>query len=110
MQLVELRHTVQLKPITEPLEEKKFVHDVIAEVFSESELHRFVFKIAERERDKSHGRNDEIAMLSYDGLPGESKLDTALELVLFMRRHGRYSMLKKMLAAERDFVNWDGFK
>ena len=110
MQLVELRHSAVYKPQTEPLEQRRFIHDIIDEVFDRQELRAFIFTIAERERQKSHGRSDEIAALSYESLPGESKSEIALELVLFMRRHGRYKQFKKMLAAERDFVDWDGFK
>lgn len=110
MQLTELRASVVFKPQTEPLEDKRFIHSVIADVFSQSDLRSFIFKISERERDKSHGRNEDICSLSYEGLPGDNKLDTALELVLFMRRHGRFSTFKKMLKIERDWVDWDAFK
>lgn len=83
---------------------------MIAESFNEPELRSLIFKISERERQKSHGRNDEICTLSYDDLPGDGKLDTILEMVLFMRRHGRYEQLKKFLKVDRDWIDWDVFK
>lgn len=105
-----MKSQVVYKPNTEPLEQKRFIHDVIDELYDRQELRSLIFEIAERERLKTHGRNDEIAGLSYESLPGESKSDVALELVLFMRRHGRYSALKKILNSDRDFVNWDDFR
>lgn len=109
-ELMLLKSQVVYKPTTEPLEQRRFIHDVIDELYDRQELRSLIFEIAERERLKTHGRNDEIVTLSYESLPGESKSEVALELVLFMRRHGRYSMLKKILNADRDFVDWDLFR
>lgn len=104
-----MKANVLYRKVTQPLDKRRFIHEVIADAFSESELRSLVFKIAETERFKSHGRIDEIAGMTYDNLPGEGKVYTALELVLFMRRHGRYSDLIKWLESERKSVDWQEF-
>ena len=108
--LSELESSAVYRKKTAPFEQRRFIHEAIDEVFNRPELSEFIFKISELERLKSHGRNDDVMSLSYDGLSGEGKLDTALQLVLFMRRHNRYSQLIKILKAERDQVNWSEFK
>ena len=110
MELLDLRSSVVYRKKTSPLETQKHIHTIIAETFNEAELRSLIFKISERERQKSHGRNDDICTLTYESLPGEGLLDTVLELVLFMRRHGRYPQFKKFLSMERDWVAWDDFK
>lgn len=105
----ELKSNVVYRKATEPFDSRRFIHEAITQTFSERDLRSLIFKIAETERFKSYGRIDEIAGMTYDGLPGEGKSDTALELVLFMRRHGRYSDLLRWLKRERDGEDWDQF-
>lgn len=104
-----MKANVLYRKVTQPLDKKRFIHEIIADAFSEAELRSLVFKIAETERFKSYGRIEEVTGMTYDGLPGDNKLDTALELVLFMRRHGRYSDLIKWLESERGSIDWQEF-
>ena len=47
--------------------------------------------------------------LNHEELDGNGLGDTALELVLWMRRHGRLEALLTALAAQRSHVNWRAY-
>jgi hypothetical protein len=70
------------------------LHEAIAEYYNLAELRMLAAALG----------------LNHEELDGEGLGDTALELVLWMRRHGRLEALLTALAAQRPHVNWSGYR
>lgn len=107
IQVLALKADIVNELQTSPFANKHFINEAMNEVFNAGELGELVFRISERERLR--GGNEEIISLTYDSLGGIGKTDRALELVLFMRRNGRYADLIDALSQVRPFVDWERF-
>lgn len=66
------------------------LHEAIAEYYNLAELRMLAAGLG----------------LNHEEIGGDGLGDTALELVLWMRRHGRLEALLKALGEQRPHVNW----
>lgn len=81
-------------PDTGELKHRVLLHKEIDDYFSLDELREMILELG----------------IDYDNLPGERKIDKALELALLMNRLGRFKELLEVLTEKRPFLDWSEFE